>query len=220
MPITKNNFTRYFALLGLILFFGLAACSDGDSVVIEETAVPLPPTSIATDEPETTAITEPTDMPELVEDDPAAVPTVEPTAIPVPQIVTFVLEEAETALPTDLYQQVSYFGMFDFFFEGIDCGDLAFETADVAIEFNIGAYHALSDEPASAPTLYDSIELRSCNWQEGDEVGVRLTMPSGETIEKEIVYGVPDLPVSRAERVNELFYFDILLHQYSINNLY
>ena len=209
MTITKNKFTHFFALFGLILLFGLAACSSGDGGVIEEeTAVPLPTTSAATEEPETTAVIDPTDTPEIVEDDPTAVPTAAPTATPVPEIVTFVLEDAEKTLPTDLYQQVSYFGMFDFFFEGIYCGDLAFETADIALEFNLRAYHALSDEPASTPTLYDSIEMRSCDWQAGDEVSIRLTMPSGETIEKEIVYGIPDLPVPRAERVNELVYFE------------
>lgn len=109
-------------------------------------------------------------------------------------------------LGADLYQQVNYFGMFDFFFEGISCADMVYEGIEIDMEYNLGAYQALSGNTEPTPTLYDSIEIRSCEWQVGDEINVQLTLPSGETIVKEITYGDAAPLPSRADRINEMFY--------------
>ncbi len=203
---TSHNLIRFYLLLGLILLIGLAACTGNDAEVVEKTAVP-PTTIPATDKPDVATVADPTNTPKIIEDS-TTVPLVEPTIIPVPDTVTFALEDAEHTLPEDLYSQINYFGMIDFFFEGISCGDMFYDGVDIDIEYNLGAYQALSNSTESPPTLYDSIEVRSCDWQEGDEINVQLTMPSGETIIKEIVYGMPDMPRPRADRVNELLYLD------------
>ncbi len=203
MNITTRNLMRCaFLIIGFVLLIALTACSgeNKEATAVPSTVIP------ATNEPEPTAV--PTTQPTATAKPEATATAAVPEKAAIPDLVVFSRDEANSALPGDLYQQVNYFGMLDAAFAGISCIDMVYEGIEIDMEYNLGAYSALSDSTDSPPTLYDSIEIRSCEWQAGDEISVRLTLPSGETIVKEIVYGEADPLPPRAERVNELVYAD------------
>ncbi|KAA3654115.1 MAG: hypothetical protein DWQ04_34715 [Chloroflexi bacterium] len=201
--ITTHNLSRFLALFGLIFLAALTACSREDEVVGGETAV-SPPTTSPTSKPAETAVPVPTATPENIEETPTTEPTAEPTPLPEPDAVNFSLTQAESSLPDDLYQQISYFGMIDFFFEGLLCDEMVYEEIEIDSQHDLGAYAALSGSTESDPTLYDSIEVRTCDWQDGDEISIKLTLPSGETISQTHIYGQADSFSPRPERINQL----------------